>query len=199
MNGDASINDPGHGIILWLTGPPCAGKTTLARALAARLCPQGPVEILDGDEVRQELGGDLGYSRRDRFLNVQRIGYLARRLARHGVTVLAAVVSPHADARDHVRGLAEREGILFLEIHIDAPLPILVHRDVKGLYRKALAGEIRGFTGIDDGYEAPTRPAARIDTEVSGLEESVQLLVDLLARHGPRERAAWPALRASGG
>jgi adenylylsulfate kinase len=149
------------GVVLWLTGLSGSGKSALAEAVAAELRATGKrVEVLDGDAVRQQLSGELGFSRRDRDTNVARIAFVADLLARNGVVVLVAAISPFRDARDQARAKLGA----FVEIHVAAPLETCIQRDVKGLYKRALAGEIEHFTGISDPYEEPLRPELRIDT-----------------------------------
>jgi adenylylsulfate kinase len=140
--------------------------------------------------VRTNLSKGLGFSREDRDTNIRRIGFVARLLARHGVAAIGAAISPYAAARAEVRALAEQEGIPFLEVFADAGLETLVARDVKGLYRKALAGELPHFTGVSDPYEAPERPDIRLQTDRERVEESVARILDLLAGRG---LAATPA------
>jgi adenylylsulfate kinase len=172
-----------QGATLWLTGLPSAGKTTLANALTTALAPSGRrMEILDGDAVRPVLSTGLGYTRADRDINVARIGWVAERLASHGVLVIAAVVSPFADARDKVAAAHGETGTPFLEIHVATALDVCAQRDVKGLYAKQRDGKLAGLTGVDDEYEAPTAPALRIDTAEASVEESVQDLVELLRK-----------------
>ena len=176
------------GATLWLTGLPSAGKTTLATALAARLATSRPglaVELLDGDEVREFLSQGLGFSRKDRDTNVLRIGWVAATLAKHGVLVLASVISPFAQTRAAVRGLHDDRGAGFLEVHVATPVDVCSERDVKGLYAQQAAGEITGLTGVDAPYEAPTSPDLRLHTQHQELERSVDELVALLAARGP--------------
>ena len=176
---------PAIGATVWLTGLPSAGKTTLAGALAARLTAAGrAVEILDGDAVRPILSPELGYSRADRDANVARIGWVASRLARHGVLAPASVVSPYAQARDDLRSLHEREYIRFLEVHVATPVAVCAERDVKGLYAKALKGEITGFTGVSDPYEPPQSPEIYIDTMNQNPDESLQMILNQLGEMG---------------
>lgn len=170
------------GATVWLTGLPSAGKTTLARALSARL--DGRVELLDGDEVRAFLSKGLGFSREDRDTNVLRIGWVAATLARHGVLVLASVISPFADTRAQVRALHERKGAGFLEVHVAAPVEVCSERDVKGLYARQARGELQGLTGVDAPYEAPVAPQARVRTHEQSLEQSVDQLLVLLREQG---------------
>src|ERR687894_1793848 len=155
------------GATVWLTGLPSAGKTTLATALAARLRERGvsAVENLDGDEVREFLSKGLGFSREDRDTNVLRIGWVAATLAKHGVLVLASVISPYAATRDAVRALHGERGTTFLEVHVATPVEVCSERDVKGLYAKQRAGDLHGLTGVDDPYEPPLQPEAVIHTE----------------------------------
>ena len=177
---------PGLGGTVWLTGLPSAGKTTLATALAARLREQGvpAVENLDGDEVREFLSKGLGFSREDRDTNVLRIGWVAATLAKHGVLVLASVISPYAATRDAVRALHGERGATFLEVHVATPVEVCSERDVKGLYAKQRAGELTGLTGVDAPYEPPTAPDVRIPTQEQSLEESVDQLLAVLVRKG---------------
>ncbi|MEY2457803.1 MAG: adenylylsulfate kinase [Acidimicrobiaceae bacterium] len=168
---------------VWLTGLPSAGKTTLATALVKEL-DRERVELLDGDEVREFLTKGLGFTREDRDTNVLRIGWVAATLAKHGVLVLASVISPYAETRDAVRKLHEDKGATFLEVHVATPVEVCSERDVKGLYAKQAAGEISHLTGVDDPYEAPTNPDAVIKTHEQTLDESVAQLVDLLRERG---------------
>lgn len=172
------------GFIVWLTGLSGAGKSTLATALAPRLAAGRPVEILDGDEVRTFLSAGLGFSRADRDVNVRRIGYVARILARHGVAVVTAAISPYTATRAEVRAAAGAEGLPFVEVHVDAALDAVVARDVKGLYRKALAGEIPHFTGVSDPYEAPAAPDVRVRTDQESPAASVAAVWAALAARG---------------
>ena len=176
----------GAGTTLWLTGLPSAGKTTLATALAARLNEQGVrrVELLDGDEVREFLSKGLGFSREDRDANVLRIGWVAATLARHGVLVLASVISPYAATRDAVRALHAGKGADFLEVHVATPVEVCSERDVKGLYAKQAAGQLSGLTGVDAPYEIPTSPDLRVPTQKQTLEQSVDQLHALLTARG---------------
>jgi adenylylsulfate kinase len=169
------------GAILWFTGLSGGGKSTLAEAVGRRVQTARPVEILDGDEVRTHLSKGLGFSREDRDTNVRRIGFVARLLARHGVFVITAAISPYAATRNEIRELASGEGIPFLEVFVNPTLESLVKRDVKGLYKRALAGEIPHFTGVSDPYEPPASPEIEIKTDAEPVEASVDRIVSVLA------------------
>jgi adenylyl-sulfate kinase len=170
-----------RGFVLWLTGLSGAGKSTLAAKLAPALAERGHrVELLDGDELRTNLCQGLGFSRADRDTNIARIGYVAGKLAKHGVAVLVAAISPYRQARDQVRGQVED----FIEVHVAAPVATCAERDPKGLYAKALAGEIKHFTGVSDPYEPPTNPELVLHTEAESVDDSVhQVLTWLEANH----------------
>jgi len=173
------------GATLWLTGLPSAGKTTLALALAHRLRADGvDVEVLDGDEVRARLSAGLGFSRADRDTQVDRIGFVAELLARHGVVVLVPVIAPYTDAREKVRDHHRSRGTRLLQVHVSTPIETCVERDVKGLYTKAFRGEISSMTGVDDPYEVPLDPDLRIDTAGVDKGGAVDQLVELLSRTG---------------
>ena len=176
----------GAGATVWLTGLPSAGKTTLATALAARLKTDGVegLELLDGDEVREFLSRGLGFSREDRDTNVLRIGWVAATLAKHGVLVLASVISPYAETRAGVAKLHTDRGADFVEIYVATPVEVCSERDVKGLYAKQRAGEMTGLTGVDAPYEAPTDPATVIRTHEQTLDESVEQLHRVLKARG---------------
>jgi adenylylsulfate kinase len=168
------------GATLWLTGLSGAGKTTITQALEQKLRDGGySLEVLDGDIVRTNLTKGLGFSKADRDENIRRIGFVANLLTRHGVIVLVSAISPYREIREEVRGKIGS----FVEVFVNAPLNVCEGRDVKGLYAKARAGEIKGFTGIDDPYEPPLNPEVECRTDLESLEESVnkvwQKLVDL--------------------
>jgi adenylylsulfate kinase len=168
---------------VWLTGLPSAGKTTLAAALAQRLrAERRPVEVLDGDAVRGVLSPELGYSRADRDANVARIGWVAGRLAGHGVLVLAAVVSPFAAARDAVRAEHEARSVPFFEVHVATPVQVCADRDVKGLYARQRDGALAGLTGVDGDYEPPSTPDLRLDTSGRSVDDAVDELFALLRK-----------------
>jgi adenylyl-sulfate kinase len=172
------------GAILWFTGLSGGGKSTLANAVGARLKAIRPVEILDGDEVRTHLSKGLGFTKADRDINVHRIGFVARLLARHGVFVITAAISPYAATREEIRAHAAAEGIPFIEAFVDPALESLVQRDVKGLYKRALAGEIPHFTGVSDPYERPARPDVVLRTDAESIEASVDRIVAALVQKG---------------
>ena len=158
------------GFVLWLTGLSGAGKSTIAAKLGPALAERGHrVELLDGDEVRTNLCQGLGFSREDRDTNIARIGYVAGKLAKHGVAVLVAAISPYRQARDLVRAEVDN----FVEVHVAAPVQTCAERDPKGLYAKALSGEIPHFTGVSDPYEPPLAPEIVLHTEAETVDESV--------------------------
>jgi len=168
-----SPTDRRLGCTVWLTGLPSAGKSTIAHALGERLIAEGHrVEVLDGDVLRENLTGDLGFSRADRDTNVRRVAFVSRLLARNGVTVLVAVIAPFADARAQVRVEHETDSVAYIEVHVATPLDVCSARDVKGLYAKQRAGEVSGLTGVDGPYEAPVDPEVRLDTQGLTVDES---------------------------
>ena len=174
----------GHneGLVVWFTGLSGAGKTTLARSLSVQLKAAGRrVETLDGDEVRENLSYGLGFSREDRETNVRRIGFVARQLARNRVVVLGAAISPYRQSRDDVKRAIENDGTRFLEVFVRCPLGTLIERDVKGLYARALAGEVKHFTGISDPYEEPLSPDIIVDSSLETVaESSMRILTSIL-------------------
>ena len=170
------------GFTLWFTGLSGAGKSTLATAIGAELRARGlPVELLDGDEVRTHLSKGLGFSRDDRDTNIRRIGYVARLLSRNGVAVITAAISPYREVRDEVRAAHEAA---FIEVYVRCPIEELARRDVKGLYARALRGEIDHFTGISDPYEEPLNPDVVVDSSLDTIEESVARVLATLAECG---------------
>ncbi len=172
------------GFILWFTGLSGAGKSTLANAVEQQLRGERSLEILDGDEVRTHLSKGLGFSREDRDVNVHRIGYVARTLAKHGVGVITAAISPYAETRRQVRELAEQRGIAFLEVFASSSLAALAARDPKGLYKRALAGEVPNFTGVSDPYESPESPDVRVETDRETIEQSTAKIIAVLRSRG---------------
>jgi adenylylsulfate kinase len=166
-----------RGVVLWFTGLSGSGKSTIAHAVEEKLLDAGvPVEILDGDVVRENLSKGLGFSEEDRNTNIRRIAYVAHLLQRNGVVVITAAISPYRAIRDEARAMIKD----FVEIYADAPLEVCEERDVKGLYAKARAGEIKGFTGIDDPYEAPTNAEVVAKTGEQSVEQSAQQVIDKL-------------------
>jgi sulfate adenylyltransferase len=172
------------GFIVWLTGLSGAGKSTLASALKEELEEELPVSVLDGDEVRTSLSRDLGFSREDRETNVERLGFVARVLARTGAAAVVAAISPYRESRDRVRRLAEAEAIPFLEVYVHAPLDVLAERDPKGLYKRALAGEIEHFTGVSDPYEPPETPEVVVSSASDSVGTSLARLLGALEANG---------------
>jgi adenylylsulfate kinase len=189
---------PAHGVTVWFTGLPSAGKTTIAGLVGRRLAEHGlPVEVLDGDVVRAHLSRGLGFSKADRDENIRRIGYVAGLLTGHGVTVLVSAISPYRAVRDEVRAAIECVGG-FVEVHVATDLATCRARDVKGLYAKHARGELRGLTGVDDPYEPPLTPELVLDTATETPQESAARVLELLGAAGETGRAAAaPALGAA--
>lgn len=167
-------------MILWFTGLSGVGKSTLARRVQAQLTLNRPVELLDGDEVRKVLSADLGFTRADRDTQVQRIGFVARAVARTGAVAICAAISPYAAARDAVRAQAVGDGVRFVEVALHAPIEVLIGRDTKGLYAKALSGQLAHFTGVNDPYEPPAEPELRLDTSLVGEDACVAAVMRVL-------------------
>jgi adenylyl-sulfate kinase len=158
---------------VFLTGLSGAGKSTIADALIAELQHEGrPVTVLDGDVVRTHLSSELSFSKEHRDLNIRRIGFVAGEVVKHGGTVVVAAIAPYDAAREEARALVEKHG-RFVLVHLATPLEVCEQRDVKGLYAKARAGEIREFTGVSDPYEAPSQAEVVIDTSLTPLDESI--------------------------
>ncbi|HEY8076369.1 MAG TPA: adenylyl-sulfate kinase [Labilithrix sp.] len=180
------------GVVIWFTGLSGAGKSTLAEAIAPKLRAHGrKVEILDGDVVRTNLSKGLGFSREDRDTNIARIAFVAHLLARNGVTVITAAISPFRVTRDSARALIGD----FVEVHIAPPLQACIDRDVKGLCKKAIAGEIQQFTGISDPYEEPLSPELKLDTSVVTVDEGVGRILSKLRELGYLETNETPETR----
>jgi adenylylsulfate kinase len=174
----------GGGFTLWFTGLSGSGKSTIAHLVGPALEERGCiVEYLDGDTVRTHLSKGLGFSKEDRDINIERIGWVASRLTRHGAAVIAAAISPYEEIRRKNRGLIEEFGP-FVEVYVAASVEECARRDVKGLYAKALAGEIKGFTGVDDPYEAPAEAEIVLDTEQLSPEESARAVIEKLEALG---------------
>lgn len=166
-----------EGAVVWLTGLSSAGKTTLGRHLVGLLQDEGRrAELLDGDEMRQHLCRDLGFSRQDRDEHVRRLAWVAGLLARNGIIAVVGAISPYREARAAARSQAER----FLEVFVNAPLAVCEARDVKGLYRKARAGLIQGFTGLDDPYEVPLQPDLECRTDLEDLDTCANRVLERL-------------------
>lgn len=169
------------GFVVWLTGLSGAGKSTVADALLERFHQNGmSVELLDGDVVRTHLSKGLGFSKEDRDENVRRIGFVAGLLAKHGVGVVVAAISPYRAVREELK--AQIPG--FIEVYMQAPLEVLAERDVKGLYRRAMAGEIPNFTGVSDPYEPPEQPDVTVDSSREPVEAGVERIWHLLVQRG---------------
>jgi adenylyl-sulfate kinase len=191
---------------LWLTGLSGAGKTTLAGFLATELRARGVnIEVLDGDEVRTNLSKGLGFSKEDRDTNIRRIGYVCRLLSRNGVGAVSAAISPYSAIRDEVRGAVEQDGAEFIEVFVKCPIAVLAERDVKGLYKRALAGELKGFTGVSDPYEEPLNPDVVVETDRESVELSIGKILLALAHRGlipeagsSRPRRIHPFLPSAG-
>lgn len=171
-----------QGLTLWFTGLSGSGKSTVAHALVERLAEFGRnVSLLDGDEIRTHLSKGLGFSKEDRDININRVGYVAGLVAQHGGTTLCSVISPYRETRDNARKASKGN---FVEIFCDTPIDVCEQRDVKGLYAKAHAGEIKGFTGVDDPYEVPLNPEVTLDTSKLAVQECVNTIIDKLIALG---------------
>ena len=169
-----------NGFTLWFTGLSGAGKSTLSNLVAEELRRRGMrVEILDGDEVRTNLSKGLGFSKEDRDTNIKRIGYVCKLLTRNGVVAISAAISPYREVRDYNR----REIGHFVEVYVRCSIEELARRDIKGLYKKALAGELPNFTGVSDPYEPPLNPELTVDSELQTVQESLRTMLDYLEQH----------------
>ncbi|UHA73550.1 adenylyl-sulfate kinase [Paenibacillus sp. 481] len=170
-----------RGVTVWFTGLSGAGKTTIAKCVHTRLTNAGlKAECLDGDVIRTKLCNDLGFSKQDRHTNIERVSYVAQLLTKHDVICLASLISPYRSMRQY----AKEEIGDWLEVYVTAPLELLIARDVKGLYRKAIAGEILHFTGISDPYEPPLAPDLVLETDQQDVQACAQHVIDLLANRG---------------
>lgn len=174
-----------RGATIWFTGLSGSGKSTIAVALERALYTMGKLTYrLDGDNVRLGINKNLGFSEADRTENIRRIGEVAKLFGDAGVISLSSFISPYSADRDEVRSLHEATNLEFIEVHVDCSLVEAEKRDPKGLYKKARAGEIKNFTGIDDPYEAPSKPEIHLHTDQMTLEEEVQIILDYLTEHG---------------
>lgn len=186
------------GFTLWMTGLSGAGKTTLTTALVKELHERGvSIEVLDGDEVRTNLSKGLGFSKEDRDTNVRRIGYVSRLLSRNGVGVITAAISPYRSIRDEIRRATEADGATFIEVYVKCPIEVLAERDVKGLYKKALAGEIKEFTGVSDPYEEPFAPAVIVYTDRETVSQSARRILRELEQRGLLNTPVMPYQRVA--
>ncbi|MHB8490446.1 MAG: adenylyl-sulfate kinase [Candidatus Dormibacteria bacterium] len=169
------------GLTIWFTGLSGAGKSTIGQRVAAELRERGlRVEVLDGDEVRQTLSAGLGFSKEDRDINIRRIGFVAELLTRNGVVAITAAISPYKDTRAEVRQRIGR----FVEVYVSCSIDVLAERDVKGLYKRALAGEIDHFTGVSDPYEAPEEPDVVVNSGIQTVDESVAAVLAAIDESG---------------
>ena len=167
------------GFTIWLTGLPSAGKSSIAEKLEQLLVADGhSVALLDGDEIRQRLSKGLGFSKADRDENIRRISYVARLLTKAGSIAVVAAISPYRSVREEARAEIKR----FVEVHVDCPVEECIKRDVKGLYKKALSGQLKQFTGISDPYEPPAKPEVVVRTDRESVEESVSTILSVLGR-----------------
>jgi len=169
------------GFVIWLTGLPGSGKTTIAKDLNPKLREIGlKVELFDGDEVRKQLSPDLGFTKKDREIHARRVVYLCKILARNGVTSIVSLISPYRE----FRGFARAEITNFVEVYVKASLETCIKRDPKGLYKKALSGEITDLTGLQDVYEEPLNPEVMVETEMETVEASTQKIIQGLMDKG---------------
>jgi len=166
-----------RGFTIWFTGLSCSGKTTVSQGVAEELRKRGlKIEVLDGDVVRTNLSKGLGFSKEDRDTNIKRIGFVCNLLSRNGVVAIGAAISPYRATRDYNR----KEIGDFVEVYCNSPLDVCIKRDVKGLYKKALAGEIANYTGVSDPYEEPLNPEVVLETDKETKEESVRKVITKL-------------------
>ncbi len=172
------------GFVIWFTGLPGSGKTTVARLVVAELRQRGyKVELLDGDEVRRWLSPEAGFTREDRRRHLIRVAHVSRLLARNGVIVVCSFVSPYRDVRREIREIVERDAP-FVEVYVKCSLEECIRRDPKGLYKKALKGEIKHFTGISDPYEPPEKPEITLDSERESPKENANQVIKYLVKAG---------------
>ncbi len=173
------------GFTLWFTGLSGAGKSTLSLPVTEALRKRGKkVEILDGDVVRTNLSKGLTFSKEDRDINIRRIGFVANLLSRNGLVAVTAAISPYREVRDECRKMITGDGGGFVEVFVKCPIPVLAERDVKGLYKKALAGEIKNFTGVSDPYEEPLSPEVVVESDKESVEAGVAKILGRLSELG---------------
>lgn len=169
-----------RGIVIWLTGLPCSGKTSISKEVERYFNEKSlPIQRLDGDVVRKTISRDLGFSKKDRDLNIERLSYIAQILSENGVHVISAFVSPYQKMRDFTRGLCAN----FIEVHINCSIEECKRRDIKGMYERALKGEIKDFTGVQDPYEVPQNPEIVVNTENRSIEESVKEIISYIEKN----------------
>lgn len=179
----------GQGFVIWLTGLPGSGKTTIARVLEGVLREAGfRVELLDGDEVRKWLSPEAGFTREDRERHLRRVAHVCHLLTRNGVVVIASFVSPYKSSRGYARRLVKN----FVEVYVKCSLGTCIRRDPKGLYKKALRGEVKNMTGVHDPYEEPENPEVEVDTDLLSPEEAALLILKRLRELGYVPRSEWP-------
>jgi adenylyl-sulfate kinase len=193
MGGEGEKEIVDRGFTVWFTGLSCSGKSTLAELVAEKLRRRGKtkIEVLDGDVVRTHLSKGLGFSKEDRDINIRRIGFVCKLLSRNGVIAISAAISPYREVRDWNR----REIGDFVEVYCKCPLEVCIRRDVKGLYKKALAGEIKNYTGIDDPYEEPLSPEVVVETDRESPEESARKVIEKLEALGYLDEAEAPVTK----
>ena len=168
------------GIVIWLTGLPCSGKTSISKGIEEYFKEKKlPIQRLDGDVVRETISKDLGFSKEDRDLNIERLSYIAQMLSENGANVVSAFVSPYRKMRNFTRDLCEN----FVEVYVSCDIEECKKRDVKGMYEKALIGKIKDFTGVQDPYEIPENPDIVVNTESESVEESVKKTIDYLEKN----------------
>mgnify|MGYP006053461603 CR=1 FL=1 len=185
------------GLCIWFTGLPSSGKTTISQKLSDLLNEEGiKHDLLDGDVLRAMYTRQLGFTKEDRIDNGKTVSFLASRIVKHNGVAVVSLVSPYAEMREHARKSVEAEGFAFIEVFVDAPVEECIKRDVKGLYKKAINGEIQNFTGINDPYEKPTNPDIHLKTSEQSIEECLRTIVLYLASEGlfpvsPVQRALY--------
>jgi len=172
--------DNEKGLVVWITGLPCSGKTTISKEIAKYLEKKGKkVQLLDGDVLRSTINSDLGFSKKDRNENIKRVVYIARMLSGHKINVVVAFVSPYQEMRENARKICPN----FIEVYLKCSLEKCKNRDVKGMYKKALKGEIKDFTGVQDRYEIPNNPEIILNTDKNTLKESLSQFTNYLERY----------------